>query len=156
MWREYLSCRVIYPWTRGYMTVTKRRKGSFREHYLSSKWPYMPGSQFLTYSVPINLAPGLPSPSLPWFFPFTLTLTSHSPFLLFPLSEESIRPGDQKWGRNEWTQLFQVATPYTWNPPILKDRHMFHRHLFERAGLVRLEEIVSNNVKIQEVATLWR
>lgn len=30
MWREYFSCRVIYPWAGGYMTVTKKRKGSFQ------------------------------------------------------------------------------------------------------------------------------
>ena len=58
----------------------------------------MPGSQFLTYDVPKNLAPGLSSPSLPWFFPFTLTLTSHLPFLLFPLSEDSVTPGDHTRG----------------------------------------------------------
>ena len=82
----------------GTWQLPKGGKALFREYYLFSKWLYMPGSQFLIYNVPINLAPGLPSLSLPWFFPFTLTLTLHSPFLLFPLSEESIRPGDHTRG----------------------------------------------------------
>jgi len=34
------------------------------------------GSRFLTYNVPINLAPGLASPSLPWVFPLTLPFIS--------------------------------------------------------------------------------
>lgn len=70
--------------------ILKGGKALFQRALFFQRMPLHARVCNFTYSVPINLAPGLPSPSLPWFFPFTLTLTSHSAFLLFPFREKDL------------------------------------------------------------------